>query len=189
MKKRANLSPAEREDVKRLYATKKFSMRKLAAHFGCSKSTIDRIVKDQAPSSVQEEKAISSAPTPKPAKEPPKHPPSTAPTIQEKPHLPPLKFKGKKLEEVNLDLHACRLRGQYNVLPALHRLHLSLYDECQQLHKEQEEIAGSIEAEGLINGILSTIAQLPPVLKQKLEKEILNKESRVITFPKRAEND
>ena len=188
MKKRANLSPAEREDVKRLYATKKFSMRKLAAHFGCSKSTIDRIVKGQAPASVQEEIAIASTPTTT-TTQPPKTPPATAPTIQEKPHIPPIQFKGKKLEEVNLDLHACRLRGQYNVLPSLHRLHLSLYDECQQLHKEQEEIAGSIEAEGLINGILSTIAQLPPVLKQKLEKEILNKESRVITFPKRAEND
>jgi len=182
MKKRANLSPAEREDVKRLYATGKFSMRKLAEHFRCGKSTIDRIVKEDQAVSVQKSVKRSTtrkAPTEKPVSTIP-----VPPVSNPGEHIPPLQFKNGKLEEINLDLYACRERGQYNVLPALHRLHLNLYDECEKLNQEQKEIASSMEADGLVSGILSTIAQLPPVIRQKLEREILNKESKVITFPK-----
>ena len=183
MKKRANLSPAEREDVKRLYATKKFSMRKLAEHFGCGKSTIDRIVKEPAGASVQ--RSVKESQLPPRKQEPAKKIPPPNPGE----HIPPLQFKSGKLEEVNLDLHACRERGQYNVLPSLHRLHLNLYDECEKLNQAQKEIAATLEADGLVSGILSTIAQLPPVIRQRLEKEIMAKESRVITFPQVREND
>lgn len=186
MKHRANLSPTERQDVRRLYKTKKFSMRKLADHFGCSKSTIDRIVKEDEYKSVQE--SIEIAPTPKHTQTKPKLPKS-APVITPKPHVTPLVFKSQKLEEVNLDLHACRMRGQYNVVAALHRLHLSIYDECNQLEQEQKEIEEKIQTDGRINAIFDIIAQFPPVIKQEFEKLFLNKNGRVLTFPKAAEND
>ena len=183
MKKRANLSPAEREDVKRLYKSGGHSLRKLANHFGCSKSTIDRIVKGGDAVSVQT-KPTKKAPTPQP---PPMPPRQTTTNSDEIPT--PLHFKTSKLQEVSIDLDACRMRGQYNVLPSLHRLHLSLYDECNQLKQEQKELQESIETKGLISSILTTINQLPPVLKQQLEKEILTKESKVITFPTALTNE
>ena len=182
MKKRANLSPAEREDVKRLYKSGGHSLRKLANHFGCSKSTIDRIVKGGDSVSVQK-KPTKKAPTPQPAPLPPR-PPTTSDEIPT-----PLHFKTSKLEEVSIDLDACRMRGQYNVLPSLHRLHLSLYDECNQLKQEQKEIEASIKAEGAITNILTMINQMPPVIKQQIEKEILSKKTKVITFPTALKNE
>jgi hypothetical protein len=45
-----------------------------------------------------------------------------------------------------------------------------------------------MENKGLVAQILSTINQLPPVLKQQIEEELLTKDVKVLSFPK-VEND
>lgn len=177
-KKRANLSPAEREDVRRLYSSGGFSLRKLAAHFGCGKSTIDRIVKEADEESVSRSSRIPAVP-----------PDLERTSVIPKPLMEPLDFKSSKLEEINLDLQACRMRGQYNVLPSLHRLHLNLFDDCNALRQEQKEIQATIADSGLVTSILTTISQLPPVLRQQIEREILSKDSKIISFPTSVKND
>ena len=54
--------------------------------------------------------------------------------------------------------------------------------------EKQNEIESNMENIGLVNQILSTINQLPPVLKQQIEDELLTKDVKVLTFPK-VEND
>jgi len=80
------------------------------------------------------------------------------------------------------------MRGQMNIIPQLHRIHLSTYDEVQSLVEKQNEIESNMENKGLVSQILSTINQLPPVLKQQIEDEFLAKEIKILKFPK-VEND
>jgi IS30 family transposase len=180
---RSYLSPAEREDVKRLYATKKYSVRKLAQHFGVGKSTIGRVIKETEEESIKQ--SVQRRPVKTAAS---KEVPSKAPAIAPGELVPKLEFRMSKLEEIKLDLHACRMRGQMNIIPQLHRIHLSTYDEVQSLVEKQQEIESNMENKGLVAQILSTINQLPPVLKQQIEEELLTKDVKVLSFPK-VEND
>ena len=183
-KPRRTLSPSQRDDCRNLYSTGEYSIRKLADHFGVSKSLIGKIVK-ATKKEIVESSMMKTSSAPKVKKIP-------VATIED-PIIPssfsfdsdlpdPLEFKGAKLEEIKLDLHGCRLRGSVNVLPSLHKLHLALYDEVHNLRVERKEQEAELEGEGLLAHISALFNSLPPATSEQLFQDY-QKKKQIIVFP------
>ena len=199
-KPRRTLSPAQRDDCRNLYSTGEYSIRKLADHFGVSKSLIGKIVKATKKEIVESSMMKTSSPPKRKTSSPPKRKTLSPPkkkkipvaTIED-PIVPssfsfdtdlpdPLEFKGAKLEEIKLDLHGCRLRGSVNVLPSLHKLHLALYDQVHNLRVERKEQEAELEGEGLLSHISALLNSLPPATSEQLFQDY-QKKKQIIVFP------
>lgn len=207
---RGHLSPAEREEILRIYHSEKISMRALAKRFRVSAATVCRLVKNSSapppsppPSPPQTEPESSQAPvSPHPKNSSPapdkikvvKELASSPPFVSDetepaKPEtlMEPLQFREKKLHEVGCDIVATRLRGSVHVLPQLHRLHMQIYDELAQLKADQDELEATMSSDGVLSTILSTISRLPPLLRAKIQDELDGGGSKVVAFPDQAQ--
>ena len=158
---RGHLQPIERELAKTLYTRHGQSGIKIAELMGCSKHTIYRIVKGlkrgeqtPIPQSIIDQLSKDTE-------------------LRETKHaaswtLPPLEFRLAKMREIETDIELTRARGSVNVLPQLHKLHLAVYEDMQQLKEELSELADNQTPEQLLTIIIETIMSLPPTLRHQI---------------------
>jgi len=173
---RGNLSGPEREEIRQLRKSKGLTFRELGKIFGVSHVTCSRVCKD----------------IPAPPKKP-KPPPDVERTTKiypERPGPPVPKsradFREQKITEIARDIHASRMRGSVQVLPALHRLHLQIHDELATMRAEEHAITGGMDAKGLLATITQTIDRLPPVLRHELRNHLEQQEGpKLVKLPDR----
>jgi hypothetical protein len=90
--------------------------------------------------------------------------PSSSPTD-------PIAFRHAKLSELESDIMQTRQRGQMQVLPTLHRLHINLHDEIRHLREEQQD-TDDMSPDDLLASIVAAVHSLPPLLKHQLDKQL-----------------
>lgn len=175
---KAHLSPIERNRIATLYNEGGHTYRSLADEFGCSYSTIYRIIK--ALNVKESTKGIIE---------------KTVENVLEKnvravvkDEIPneyiedPIAFRRAKLCEIAGDIMSTRMRGSVQVLPSLHRLHLSVHDELTSMKEERDELDSIMNPDELLHTIAIAAAGLPPILKDKLQELITNDFTNVIPF-------
>ena len=158
--KKAHLSPAERIEIADLYSEGGWSYRTLAKKFGVSFATIQRIVK-----------SAENEPAPPPV------------IVTESEYIvDPIDFRKQKLIEIGADIISTRIRGSVQVLPALHRLHLTTHDELTSMRKERDAMDDVTNPDELLQTIAIAVQGLPPILKDQLH-DMMNTDFRnVIPF-------
>lgn len=171
---RGHLSPHERSEILRLYNAGGISYRELGERFGCSRSTVYRVINEMNKMNIPPEQQTSSVPSPDvPVKQL-----STSESEQRTSPVEqsddieiiddPIQFRRMKLIEIAGDIMSTRIRGSVQVLPALHRLHIETHDQLTQMRKEQEDFDGVDNPDDLIQTIAIAVAGLPPILRDRL---------------------
>ena len=164
---RGHLSPKEREEIRSLYSSGKFSLRQLAEKYGVSKTTIQNVKNSE------EKPGATFTPPPKAIQE-----------IKPAHDDDPIRFRIQKLREIEADIQVARARGSVHVLPPLHRLHLTTHDELQKIREETQDVDPTMDAAGLISTITTTISRLPPTLRHEILDRLEALESGdLIPFP------
>ena len=174
---KAHLSPTERNRIATLYNEGGHTYRSLADQFGCSYSTVYRIIKEL---NVKESaKGIIEGVVLPPAEQTEPPPPTEPPTeyIED-----PIAFRRSKLCEIAGDIMSTRMRGSVQVLPSLHRLHLTVHDELTAMKSERDELDSVMNPDELLHTIAIAAAGLPPILKDKLQELMNNDFTNVIPF-------
>ena len=204
--KRVLLSPAVKIQIWQEYKTGDHTVRSLADKYGCSKSTISNIVKGEQPTlpvappdPVEVKQTIKRAKKKKPTPLPPSPPDKDLPPLPEPAAVPPPKpicldpvdFREQKLEEIAMDLQTSRASGRTSIIPQLHRLHLQIYDEVQQLRAEQDGVEDGMDTAAYISTIVNSISKFPPMVQQAIQDQLDDlKTGKIISFPTAtAEND
>jgi hypothetical protein len=172
--KKSHLSPNERSEVLNLYRTGNYSYRQLGEKFGCSHTTIKRIVNEDNKINIPPEQRDSSG-----GIVPSSNVEQTNGTsiIDD-----PLQFRRAKLVEIAGDIISTRLRGSVQVLPQLHRLHIQTHDEITAMRRELEEMDGMTDPDEIFQTIAIAVNGLPPILKEKLIDVLSVDYSNVIPF-------
>lgn len=172
--KKSHLSPNERSEVLNLYATGNYSYRQLADRFGCSHTTIKRIVNQENKINIPPEQQQSTGAIV----------PSAGVEQQDGTSFieDPLQFRRSKLIEIAGDIISTRLRGSVQVLPQLHRLHIQTHDELTSMRRELEEMEGMTDPDEIFQTISIAVNGLPPILKEKLIDILSDDYSNVIPF-------
>lgn len=162
--KRGHLSPTERSEIIRLYSAGGISYRELGERFGCSRSTVYRVINQKNTINIPTEQRESE-------KANRKAPPDTQPTSDVQTDTiidDPIEFRRMKLIEIAGDIMSTRTRGSVQVLPALHRLHIQTHDELTQMKSERDDFDQVENPDDLIQTIAIAVAGLPPVLRDRL---------------------
>jgi len=163
--KRGHLSPTERSEIIRLYNAGGVTYRELGEKFGCSRSTVYRVINEKNRINIPPEQKESQS------KEKRKRPPKTE-TTSDEPIIhvidDPIEFRRMKLIEIAGDIMSTRTRGSVQVLPALHRLHIQTHDELTQMKREQDDFDDVENPDDLIQTIAIAVAGLPPILRDRL---------------------
>ena len=162
--KRGHLSPTERSEIIRLYTAGGVTYRELGERFGCSRSTVYRVINEKNRINIPPEQKQS---------EQEKRKQSTSESTSESPDAIPLiddpiEFRRMKLIEIAGDIMSTRTRGSVQVLPALHRLHIQTHDELTQMKRELDDFDDVENPDDLIQTIAVAVAGLPPVLRDRL---------------------
>lgn len=160
---RGHLSPTERSEIIRLYSAGGVTYRELGERFGCSRSTVYRVINQKNTINIPPEQRESQKEKRKSA--------DPVPTSDEQPVSivdDPIEFRRMKLIEIAGDIMSTRTRGSVQVLPALHRLHIQTHDELTQMKAERDDFDGVENPDDLIQTIAVAVAGLPPVLRDRL---------------------
>ena len=78
-----------------------------------------------------------------------------------------------------------RQRGQMQVLPTLHRLHINLHDEIRQMRAEAED-SNDMSPDELLNSIVAAVHSLPPLLRHQLDQQL--EAHNIVQFKKAEES-
>ena len=176
-------SPAQ---IDRVIAMRKAgtSWRKIQKDTGIPQSTCRRICKvhsDYVPQQPEPEPEIKESiapPPPAPAEQPAAQAPSQSPDD-------PIHFRHAKLAELEQDIMQTRQRGQMQVLPTLHRLHINLHDEIRQMRAEAED-SNDMSPDELLNSIVAAVHSLPPLLRHQLDQQL--EAHNIVQFKKAEES-
>lgn len=161
--KRGHLSPTERSEIIRLYSAGGISYRELGERFGCSRSTVYRVINQKNKINIPPEQRESEKDKRKTAE------PQSISDIQIDSIIDdPIEFRRMKLIEIAGDIMSTRTRGSVQVLPALHRLHIQTHDELTQMKREMDDFDDVENPDDLIQTIAIAVAGLPPVLRDRL---------------------
>src|SRR6056300_1359412 len=152
------------------------SWRAIEAETGIAQSTCRNLYKKPLPAVEPAQPAdVPAAQTPQP---------SMAETASSSP-ADPINFRHAKLAELEQDIMQTRQRGQMQVLPTLHRLHINLHDEIRQMRAEAEDSNDTSPAE-LVNSIVAAVHSLPPLLRHQLDQQL--EAHNVVQFKKAEES-
>ena len=89
-------------------------------------------------------------------------------------------FRFAKLAEIESDIMQTRQRGQMQVLPTLHRMHLQVHDELLKLKSDTDEFS-TLTPDELLQSIVAAVHGLPPLLRHQLDDQLSN--SNIVQFP------
>ena len=159
------------------------SWRKIQKATGIPQSTCRRICQvhsDYVPQQPEAEPEIeeSTAAPPPVAEQAAAQAPSQSPND-------PIQFRHAKLAELEQDIMQTRQRGQMQVLPTLHRLHINLHDEIRQMRAEAED-SNDMSPDELLNSIVAAVHRLPPLLRHQLDQQL--EAHNVVQFKKAEES-
>jgi hypothetical protein len=159
------------------------SWRKIQSSTGIPQSTCRRICSvhgDYVPQQPEPEpEIIESTAAPAPVVEQPAaQAPSQSPDD-------PISFRHAKLAELEQDIMQTRQRGQMQVLPTLHRLHINLHDEIRQMRADLDETA-DMSPDELLNSIVAAVHSLPPLLRHQFDQQL--QAHNVVQFKKAEES-
>lgn len=162
---RGHLSPTERSEIIRLYTAGGVSYRELGERFGCSRSTVYRVINEKNTMNIPPEQQSSEQTKRKQTFK-------TKPSENDEPSFQivddPIEFRRMKLIEIAGDIMSTRTRGSVQVLPALHRLHIQTHDELTQMKREIDDFDDVQNPDDLIQTIAIAVAGLPPILRDRL---------------------
>ena len=162
--KRGHLSPTERSEIIRLYTAGGVTYRELGERFGCSRSTVYRVI--------QQKNTINIPPEQRQSEQSKRKQSSSSETTSDESSVQliddPIEFRRSKLIEIAGDIMSTRTRGSVQVLPALHRLHIQTHDELTQMKREIDDFDDVENPDDLIQTIAVAVAGLPPVLRDRL---------------------
>ena len=152
------------------------SWRAIEAETGIAQSTCRNLYK----------KPLPEAPPEKPADVPATKTkqPSMAEVASSSP-ADPINFRHAKLAELEQDIMQTRQRGQMQVLPTLHRLHINLHDEIRQMRAEAED-SNDMSPDELLNSIVAAVHSLPPLLRHQLDQQL--EAHNIVQFKKAEES-
>ena len=151
--RKPNLTNADRQRIWDLHLTQPtWTAAQLAQKTGYSKKTIYLTLKQ-----------FKTQPPP-----PPTPPITTTPTAVP---LDPLQFRLEKIASIREDMQSVRARGSVHVLPPLHRLEIDLHDQVVAIRDKQADMK-TMDNEELLQTIVTTISQLPPLLRHRLEDSL-----------------
>jgi len=131
-------------------------------------------------------KPLPAAPPPQPADVPTAQTPQAS--VVEAPSSSPddpISFRHAKLAELEQDIMQTRQRGQMQVLPTLHRLHINLHDEIRQMRADLDETA-DMSPDELLNSIVAAVHSLPPLLRHQFDQQL--QAHNVVQFKKAEES-
>jgi len=191
-RKRASISPLQRIEIWKEYQAGGCSVRSLAKRYGCSKSFIAALVKEEEPvlpvappDPPEVKKSLQRAKKKKKKGGAEEFHDFEGQKFEAKPrYTDPLQFREQKLEEIALDIQNSRLSGRTSIIPQLHRLHLSVHDEVSSLRESMESVEDGLDQAAMIAIVVGTISKLPPMTRQTIQDQIEDLETgRVISFP------
>jgi transposase-like protein len=152
MKKQKNkLTPKQREEIIRLRFEEHMTLRSIAEKFGVTTQNISYYIR------LHKDKAAREAKKPKPK------------TLEQT--LDPIQFRIEKLQEVALDIQIARDEKVIHSLPTYHKLHISIHNELREMVSASKDIQ-SLDSENLKREIIDTIANLPPILRTQIIREL-----------------
>ena len=151
MKQKNKLTPAEREEIIRLRFQDGLMLREIAERFGVTTQNISYYIRQH------KDKAAREAKKPKPK------------TLEQT--LDPIQFRINKLNEVAMDIQIAREEKVIHSLPTYHKLHISIHNELREMVSASKEI-DSLDSDNLKREIIDTIANLPPILRTQIIREL-----------------
>ena len=152
MKKQKNkLTPKQREEIIRLRLEEKKTLREIGEIYGVTTQNISYYIR-------QHKKALErEAKKPKPK------------TLEQT--LDPIQFRIEKLQEVAMDIQIAREEKVIHSLPTYHKLHIAIHNELREMVSASKDIQ-SFDADSLKREIIETIANLPPILRTQIIREL-----------------
>ena len=152
MKKQKNkLTPKQREEIIRLRFEEHMTLKEIAEKFGVTTQNISYYIR------LHKDKVAREAKKPKPK------------TLEQT--LDPIQFRIEKLQEVALDIQIARDEKVIHSLPTYHKLHISIHNELREMVSASKDIQ-SLDSENLKREIIDTIANLPPILRTQIIREL-----------------
>ncbi len=152
MKKQKNkLTPKQREEIIRLRFEEHMTLRSIAEKFGVTTQNISYYIRQHKDKTAREAKK------PKPK------------TLEQT--LDPIQFRIEKLQEVAMDIQIARDEKVIHSLPTYHKLHISIHNELREMVSASKDIQ-SLDSENLKREIIDTIANLPPILRTQIIREL-----------------
>ena len=152
MKKQKNkLTPKQREEIIVLRFEKNWGLREIAEKFGVTTQNISYYIRQH------KNKMEKEAKKPKPK------------TLEQT--LDPIQFRIEKLKEVAQDISNAREEKVMHSLPTFHKLHISIHNELREMVSASKDIQ-ELDSENLKREIVETIANLPPILRTQIIREL-----------------